>query len=49
MTRTEFERNKTLPHIFGTYEAYRRSLPKREWVQSNSGGWVTAPWPWDAD
>ena len=49
MTREQFECSKTLPHIFGTYEIYRRSLPKREWVQSESGGWVTSPWPWDAD
>lgn len=48
MTREQFERSKTLPHIFDSYETYRRSLPKREWVRSESGGWVTQAWPWDA-
>ena len=49
MTRAQFTAHKTLPRIFGTYETYRRSLPKREWVQLESGGWVTQPWPWDTD
>ncbi len=35
MTRAEFEGHKT-PRIFGTYEAYRRSLPMREWVCSRN-------------
>lgn len=52
MTRSEFNGANnaaaSLRHIFGTYEAYRSSLPKREWVQLPSGGWVTQPWPWDA-
>lgn len=47
MTRKQFERCDSLLYIFGTYEAYRRSLPGREWVQTEAGGWVTQPWPWN--
>ena len=49
MTRKEWAQCKLMQRLFDTYEAYRRSLPRREWVQLPSGGWVTRPWPWDVD
>lgn len=46
VTREEFDKSQPLRNIFGTYESYRASLPRRNWVRSKRG-WVTAPWPWD--
>lgn len=48
MTREQFEQSELLTRMYDSYAAYRRSLPGRQWVQLESGGWVTQPWPWSA-
>lgn len=41
-TAEQIERERSLARIFGSYEAYLKSLPSRVW-ESGERGWVSNP------